>query len=499
MRITLFNLSAKLSSDGPRLISSLLKSAGNKVQSVYFARSEPLLYDNEELRLLDPILIKSDIVMIGVYSTYAARAAQLTDYIHKKHYGLKVIWGGPHCISAPELSVDYADGVCFSEADEAIIEFVKRVEKGEDYYSTPNMAFKIDCKIIKNKIFPPFQRLDDLPYCDYDFSSQYILDKHLMQMNKTIYQERISCYPYNIPNLFVLAARGCPNNCSYCNNYRYTELFKRVNPIRIQSNERVIDEIENTLKIVDFVKMIGFGDDDFFVRSEKMLEEFAGIYKKKIGLPLMIGLSANSFNKRKMEILLDIGLKIIQMGVQSGSEIILKNIYNRNIKAEKTMHVVNQIAPYNKSHRLDLLLDFIIDNPYETKNDIIETFNYILKLPKIVKLNVFFLAFFPGTLIYDRAIKDGIIDKFKYDSFRFYRRGKIKYQYNYETMLLILLCYIREKKYYILLKHLIKIFGSYYFRIVANIMPGRFYAFCGNIIIKKWHIKKNMHIKKIEA
>src|SRR4030066_1171195 len=167
MRIALFNLSPLLSSDGPRLIAALLKKEGHKVNSIYFARAEPLLYSEAELKLLDPILRECNLVMVGVYSTYAARAAQLTKFIHKSYHNLKVIWGGPHCISAPELSMRYADGVCFSEADEAIIELVKRMEEGEDYLKTPNMAFSLNGKMSKNEILPPFYNLNGLLYYDY--------------------------------------------------------------------------------------------------------------------------------------------------------------------------------------------------------------------------------------------------------------------------------------------------------------------------------------------
>lgn len=489
MRITLFNLSPLLSSDGPRLIASLLKREGYKVNSIYLARAEPALYSINELVLLDTIISKSDLVMIGVYSTHAARAAQVTEFIHKNYPGLKVIWGGPHCISAPELSIRHADGVCFSEADESIIELVKRMEEGKDYLSTPNMAFNIKGNIVLNNVLPPFSDLDNLPYCDYDFADQFLLDKNIIPMNKEIFKERIALYPYNIPTLYVLASRGCPNNCSYCNNCRYTAIFNH-NPIRIQDNNRIIDELEHTLERLNFVEMIGFGDDDFFVRSYEKLEDFAEKYKRRIGVPYGIAISANSFNKKKMEILLNSGLRIIQMGVQSGSERVLKEVFHRNIKASKTRWAVQQIVPYHSTHALDLLLDFIIDNPYETRDDIIQTQNYIRELPFSVKLNIFFLSYFPGTPIYERAISDGIIELFTYESFRRYGRSELKYQKNYETVLVLFTIYLRNKYKRYLTRVFLSILGSRFIRVIANILPHSFYVSIGNLILFKG-LRKN--------
>jgi radical SAM superfamily enzyme YgiQ (UPF0313 family) len=392
-----------------------------------------------------------------------------------------VIWGGPHCISAPELSLRHADGVCFSEGDEAVVELVKRMEEKGDYLNTSNMAFNIDGSVVLNKVLPPFYDLNSLPYCDYEFEDQFLLDKNLFPMTREKFKMHISNYPYNKPTLFVLTSRGCPHNCSYCNNCRYTALFNH-NPIRIQNSTRIMDELTWTLEHLDFVEFVGFGDDDFFVRSVEELEDFAEKYKRKIGLPFGIAISANSFNKKKMGILLDAGLKVIQMGVQSGSEKILVEVFHRRINASKTMWVIEQIAPYKNTHGLYLFLDFIIDNPYESKNDIIKTYKYILALPPSIKLNIFFLSFFPGTPIYEKALADRIIEPFTYDSFRFYRRGKVKYQKNFETFLIILAAYLRNnhKKY---IPHaILRILGWRTIRKLASLLPDSFYVFIGSVI-----------------
>lgn len=479
MRITLFNLSPLLSSDGSRLIAALLKRAGHKVTSVYLARSEPMFYSTAELECLNDILKQSDLVMMGVYSTYAARAAQITEFVHNRYPGLKVIWGGPHCISAPELSICHADGVCFSEGDEAVIELVKRMESGGDYLNTPNMAFNIDGSVVLNKVLPPFSDLNSLPYYDYEFEDQFLLDKGLIPMTKEKFKERIALYPYRVPTLYILTSRGCPHNCSYCNNCRYTALFSH-NPIRIQNSTRIMDELTWTLEHLDFVELVGFGDDDFFVRSVEELEDFAEKYKRKIRLPFGVAISADSFNKKKMGILLDAGLKIMQMGAQSGSDRILSEIYNRRINTFKTIWVVKQIAPYHNTHGLDLLLDFIIDNPYESKDDIIKTYKYILALPPSVKLNIFFLSFFPGTPIYEKALADGIIQPFTYDSFRRYGRGEIKYQKNYETFLVLFATYLRNKSKRHIPPVLLHFLGSRPVRALASILPDSLYASLGS-------------------
>jgi len=483
MKIVLINVSARLSSDGSRLISALLKRAGHRVTSVFLARPEPLYYEQHELEQLHDLIKECELVMVAVYSSYAIRAIQVTEFVHKKYPGMTVIWGGPHCISVPELGLRYADGVCFSEGDQVIVDLVNKMESGIDYLSTPNMAFNVNETRIVNNVLPPFSDLDSLPYYDYELDEQFLLDRELCRMTKQELKDRLAGYPYYIPILYVLTSRGCPHQCAYCNNCRYVAMFGR-NTMRFQTVDHVIDELVYTLGHLDFVSFIGFGDDDFFMRPTEQLEDFAKKYKAKVGLPFGIAISANTYRTEKMEILLDSGLKAVQIGVQSGSQRIIDAVYNRKIKVSKTKAVIQQAAHYHKKAKLDLLVDFIIDNPYETKQDIIQTYRFLIDLPFHVKINLFFLAFFPGTPIYNRPLDDGIIGPYNEKAFRFYTRASLRYQKNYETFLILLARRLRERfpltKY--LPKILLRVLGTYPLSIIASIFPGSVYAFLSKLV-----------------
>jgi len=487
MNILLVNVNSRLSSDGSRLILALLKRAGHSVKSVFMTELKPMSCELEEIEQLSELLKDSELVMIAVYSTFAFRAVQITKFIRKKYPGLKVIWGGPHCISSPELSLNYADGVCYAEGDESVVELVNKMEKGINYTDTPNMAFNINGNHIINPVLPPFLDLDSLPYPDYDFEDQYLLDKKLFQITKEKAKEYFTKGPGQVPIYFILTSRGCPHQCSYCNNIRYVSMWGR-NRMRFRSIENIIGELKGILKHIDFFKYIGFGDDDFFMRPTQQLEDFAKKYKEEIAMPFSIAISANTFKKEKLEILLDAGLKRIQMGIQSGSQRVLDEVYNRKVMVSKTKEVTRQIEAYQKTYDFTLVLDFIIDNPYETKDDIIQTYQYLLNLsPPKQQFQIFLLAFFPGTPLYKRAVSDGFFEPFSENAFRFFNIKSmydVRYQNNYETFLIFIMhflqTHLRLRRY--TPKYVLRAIGSRPVRFVASIIPMTFYRFLFEIL-----------------
>lgn len=477
MKITLVNSTGRLASDGSLLISALLKRAGHSVKNVLLAKPRDLPYRQGEIGLLHEIVKDSDLVMIAVYSSFANRAIQVTEFIHKKYPGMKVIWGGPHCISAPELSLRYADGVCFAEGDKVIVDLVNKMEAGTDYLNTLNMAFNVNGSFKINDVFPPFSDLDNLPYYDYDLNDRYLLKEELLEMTKERFKEHYVLYPFGEPTFTLLTSRGCPFKCSFCNNIRYVNMHGHT-PLRFQSVNRFVAELEYAIKYFDFFQYVVFADDDFLIRDRKQLEDFAEQYRKKIGLPFAICVSANTFRLEKMRILLDAGLKHIQVGVQSGSQRVIDEVYDRKIKVTKTKEVVQQVEPYYKTDGVDLLLDFIIDNPYETRDDIIQTYQYLINLSSHIKVNIFCLAFFPGTPIYNRALKDGFIEPYNEKTSRYFdKANNITFQNNYETYLILLfqfLCRHQRLRRYTP-RFVLRALGSDLVRGIASIFPQSLY------------------------
>ena len=104
---------------------------------------------------------------------------------------------------------------------------------------------------------------------------------------------------------------------------------------------------------------------------------------------------------------MDAGLFFVEMGIQSVSQTGM-TIYRREIKAEKILEAAQTIHSfYPKIH--PPCYHVILDNPWETSDDVAKTLDLLLRLPRPFWLKRGSLTLFPGTELLERAVREGLI------------------------------------------------------------------------------------------
>ena len=208
----------------------------------------------------------------------------------------------------------------------------------------------------------------------------------------------------------IMTARGCPHRCTYCSNSYFLDKFKGSGKaLRFRSAEHVLRELENVRRNLPTINGIAFYDDDFLSRPLEDLKYLAAEYKKRIAMPFSCMVSPWSFNREKMKILIDAGLVHAQLGVQSGSERINKEVFNRNVSTDKIVEVINGLESLKGEGLRSYLIDLIVENPYETVDDQYSVLMFLRRIPRKVRKQVFTLIFYPKTELTKRAIADGFI------------------------------------------------------------------------------------------
>ncbi len=317
-----------------------------------------------------------------------------------------VIWGGIEATTEPERCARVADFVCIGEGELALREFLRSVKEGADRRSLEqlnNFAYLDDEKILKtNPLAPLITDLDRLPplrqipecsYVDTGTKIEPVQVKHLMRYKR-----------YRGQVYKIMTSRGCPYGCAYCCN-RFLRKLYGTWPVRHRSVEHVIRELELAMKEGPPIYYVDIIDDCFFASDMEYIKEFCKAYKERIGLPFIAKTTAREVSHERMSILVDAGMTWTNMGLQSGSDRTCLEIYKRPTKSETFLKAAKIISEYP----VGIYYDIILDNPFETLEDRLNTVLTLSRTPRPFMPLFFSLRFYPGTELRKRAIDEGIL------------------------------------------------------------------------------------------
>jgi anaerobic magnesium-protoporphyrin IX monomethyl ester cyclase len=383
-----------------RILHPLLERRGHEVHSIffknYFTYATPSAKD-EDLVVDLVTRLQPDLVGMSVWSTYYQLAARLTRRI-KAIVNPVVIWGGIHPQTCPEDCLADADIVCRSEGEYVMAELSDRIGLGQDCRDLQGCWVRThEGDIVRNPPRPMIPNLDVLPPADLTPENKYYLG---FDQWRDVGHWDAQAVSYDI-----MAVRGCPFECTFCiHNFTRPEAAGLGSYIRRRSVGHVMRELKAAVASRPKLRVIAFSDD-IFAPPRPWLEEFCDTYGPEIGLPFIIYSFPGMVDEKKVSMLRRAGLWYSTMGIQSGSERIRRECYER----ETSTQTIIDACRIFKRFGVGLNLDFIGDNPYESRDDRLETLDLLCRLPKPFYFNYFSLTYFPGVELTERALRDRLI------------------------------------------------------------------------------------------
>lgn len=422
-----------ISSFGVRALSAYLRSHGHETKVIFLPGSIGLLkeggefvysYDETTLEQITALCRDADLIGVSFMTNYFDRAIMVTRAI-KKTLTTPVIWGGIHPSCKPEECLAHADMVCVGEGENALLEIFNALSHGGDISAIQGIWSKKDGTIVKNGHCPLITNLDELPRFDFSNEGHYVYSpdsKSIIPLTDDVFRKTLPQLPYldgSLKSAFrTMTDRGCPHRCAYCNISNIKDMYKdeHIPFLRSRTIEHVIDDLARIKKKYPFIEVIQFFDDTFFARPFKQIEQFASLYKEKVALPFYCQASPTTLTEEKLSCLVAAGLVYVEMGIQTGSKKI-KELYHRPESNEKILEVTRLLHRYRS--RL-IMPDYhvIIDNPWETTEDTLETVRLLFQIPKPFGLCISSLVFFPGTELYNKAVREGLIKDETTDIYR---------------------------------------------------------------------------------
>jgi hopanoid biosynthesis associated radical SAM protein HpnJ len=217
-----------------------------------------------------------------------------------------------------------------------------------------------------------------------------------------VYQKHLRIEDYFIgylqhPYVSMYTGRGCKSRCTFC-------LWPQTvggHTYRTRSVENVVAEIRHAKEMFPQVKEFMFDDDTF--TDDLPRAEAIAIELGKMGITWSCNAKANVPYKT-LKILKENGLRLLLVGYETGNQQILYNI-----KKGMRIDVAKQFT--KDCHKLGVKIHgtFIVGLPGETQETLKETIAFAKEInPHTIQVSL--AAPYPGTFLYDQAVREGWLD-----------------------------------------------------------------------------------------
>jgi len=305
------------------------------------------------------------------------------EIVKKKRPDVILIAGGPHVTIAGKRimhdnpEIDYA----FSgEAEQSVLEFIRMFfEKDRDFSKIKGLIYRDKGAIHFTGRADRIDNLDALP----------IPNRELLYNKNKYGRDRLS---------LMVGSRGCPFSCAFCAS---VPLWER--KVHLRSPQNIVNEIDYLVKSYK-VRSFGFWDDTF-TANRRCIIEFCSLIAKRYGTRLSWDCltNVNCINEEVLKALKHAGCRRIRIGVESGSDEILKKI-KKGITTEQVMEAARLIRKFG----FWLHAYFMVGIPYETEDDLKKTMDFIKRLNPD-SLNLCTFTPYPGTELYEYVVDRGLM------------------------------------------------------------------------------------------
>jgi anaerobic magnesium-protoporphyrin IX monomethyl ester cyclase len=374
-------------------------------------------------------LAKADMVGFSSMTGYADLTRRIVTRIREINPSIYMIWGGIHPIIHPEDAITAdVDAICNGEGEFAFEEFFRLYNEGRDYTGVQNFWFKTHrgtnaasngrssangngssggVEIIRNGFLPLMtpEEMEGLPFPEYgaDHEKIYVPGEGFVRMTQDDYLMNFSLGYQTVWSI------GCPFHCSFCGNTKFIANDPKYKKVRHPSARYIVDEIKSVRRRFPFVSQVSFHDDSFMAIPYKELEQFADLWRAELGIPFTVyGVIPNYVKEEKFEILTWAGMNRVRMGIQSGSQAIL-DFYKRPTPPERILEAGSVIAKFSAKYHIPPAYDIIVDNPIETRQDVIDTLELLYKMERPYTLFIYSLKIIPNTEL-ERAMTERGVD-----------------------------------------------------------------------------------------
>ena len=295
-------------------------------------------------------ILNRDFECLGITSTHEQKEFLISAArtVRSRKKDVLIVAGGYLPTLAPELLLKACpeiDILIRGEGEAVVSDVFGRITRGEDWQSTPGIAYLRDNSPVINPLPPLIQDLDTLPFPIRDALAQGPS------------QAQAS----------VASSRGCYHQCSFCCINSFYALSGGRAP-RFRSPENFVDELESIISSIG-ERSFMFIDDDFIGPGQKARERVIRIAEllreRKLNIKFNIECRADEVDEDILKLLKEVGLAGVFLGIESGVQRQL-DTFNKKMTVEQNKRAI-EVA---RNSGVDVKSGLILFDPYTTVEEI---------------------------------------------------------------------------------------------------------------------------------
>lgn len=330
-----------------------------------------------------------DIVAFPVYTGWHGAIVSLCKNL-KERTDIITVLGGPHPSYYPKvIEKEGVDFICVGEGEESFVQLANNLQNGGSTGDIPGMWFKKDKKVINTGVskLPDLQLLPPMDIDLYCNASNFIK---------------------NLTHREFSLNRGCPFNCTYCNEPSIHKLYEK-RSLRSKSSEQCIEEILYVYDKYPF-NSAAFTSDNLFL-NKSFAFEFLEKYKSEVGIPFYCQMRVEFITPEVASFLKEANCFFVIVGIESGSPSVRKEILDRKMSNE----LIIKACSYLKDVGIKINTNNMVGIPGETIENAWET----VKLNQKIKPTTSWCSIFqpyPGTRLTEKLLASGEITNDTFDN-----------------------------------------------------------------------------------
>lgn len=383
---------------GISYISSVFKKHGHQTKLIVL--NSALGKKNKEIYINYLKKYRPKLICFTAVSTEYKFIANIAKFVKHLYPDIYLLIGGIHVTLNPnEAHLKYFDAMCIGEGEMAALELASQLQKGLEPSKISGLWVKHGSKVEKKSPAPLLQDLDALPFPDRQMWNEWIGKECTLPV--------------------ILISRGCPFNCSYCCNNKLRNITSGAY-VRKRSPDNIIKELkelEATLSPDRTNYWSLPSNRTVFLESETIdvdrkwtielclaLEKLNATLKKPMFYGTNLRITPNKNCEELFFYLKKANFSFINIGLESGSERIRRQILKRNYSNQDVINAVMLAKKYG----LKAALFNMIGIPGETLNDFKKTIEVNRQCqPDWHNTSIFFP--YPGTGLYSLCKNKGLL------------------------------------------------------------------------------------------